>query len=297
MKKSIFSALLLAGILAAGCTHDEPSSNTNQPSPSMRLDTTWHDTVTISFARAFAAYMQPMEARTRAGLADVVSRLDVWLIQGDNVTEVHQTSGDADFGLITLALDRRKEYTMKAVAHKCSAAAAMTDDVVSFPEGEVKHTLYACHTFKPDTISAELPVNMQRIVGSFKLSTTDSVPSRVYTMRFVVRQCPHKFLTTNLTGTAKADRTVEFSNFARKADGTNTFTIYVMPDELTTQHVYDIEVVALRENGDVVESRTFTNVPIRANYRTQYQGAFFVTRSAGFTFYFDDWNDLPTVEF
>ena len=293
MKKLSLLAAFVAGLVITGCSHDDPETSfvVNPSNPD------YEDTITISFSRAFNYSIEPFQSRTRAGLSDVATHLDVWIIQGDDVTEVHQLSDDADFGIVSLKVNRQKEYTMKAVAHKCSAAATMTDGVVSFPEGELKHTLYACHTFKPDTISAELPVNMQRIVGSFKLITTDSIPSRVYTMRFCIKNSPQQFNTADMTGIAKADRTVEFSNFARKADGTNTFTIYVMPETMTAQHGYDIEVTGLKQNGDVVESRTFPSVQIRAGYRSQYQGAFFVTRSAGFAFCFDDWNDLPTVDF
>ena len=293
MKKLSLLAAFVAGLVITGCSHDDPETSfvVNPSNPD------YEDTITISFSRAFSYSIEPFQSRTRAGLSDVATHLDVWIIQGDDVTEVHQLSDDADFGIVSLKVNRQKEYTMKAVAHKCSDAATMTDGVVSFPEGEMKHTLYACHTFKPDTISAELPVNMQRIVGSFKLITTDSIPSRVYTMRFCIRQSPQQFNTADMTGIAKADRTVEFSNFARKSDGTNTFTIYVMPETMTAQHSYDIEVTGLKQNGDVVESRTFPSVQIRAGYRSQYQGAFFITRSAGFSFYFDDWNDLPTVDF
>ena len=161
----------------------------------------------------------------------------------------------------------------------------------------MKHVAYAEHTFKPDTISGPLAVDMNRIVGMFKFATTDAIPESVYTMRFCIKQSPQQFNTSMLTGTAAADRTVEFSGFSRKNDGTAAFTLYVLPDDLTAQHAYDVEVTALDAQGATIESRTFSDVPIRTNYRTSYQGTFFVSKSASFSFTIGDWNDFDPVNF
>lgn len=291
--------MLLAGLVVMGCSKEEPEVTNLDPETETP---DWDkDTITISFTRAMETHIEPFDdsanARTRGDISSSANRLDVWLIQGTDTSVVHQQSTDADFGTVSFSVNKTKEYTMKAVAHKCSTAAEMKGGVVSFTEGEIKHTLYAMHKFKPDTITAALPINMTRIVGMFKIDITDSIPSKVQTMQFKIKNSPQKFNTADSTGTAKADRTVEFSNFSRKADGSATFTIYVLPDDLKAKHNYDIEVKALKQNGDVVEERTFNSVDIRANYKTQYSGQLFVTKSATFTFSIGDWNEYTPVNF
>ena len=293
MKKHFLLAAFVAGLVCTGCSHDDPESSlvVNPSNPD------YEDTVTISFIPSFDTSIKPMQSRTRGGIGDVMTRLDVWLIQGTDTTAVHQVSTDAGFGTVALAVNKTKEYTMKAVAHKCTTEAEMKAGVVSFTPGEMKHVAYAEHTFKPDTISGQLAVDMNRIVGMFKFATTDAIPESVYTMRFCIKNSPQQFNTATLTGTASADRTVEFSGFSRKNDGTAAFTLYVLPDDLTAQHAYDVEVTALDAQGATIESRTFSDVPIRANYRTSYQGTFFVSKSASFSFTIGDWNDFDPVNF
>ena len=216
MKKLFIPAMLLAGLVIAGCQKEEPEvTNLNPETETPDWD---KDNITISFTRAFDADIEPMQSRTRGGIGEVMTRLDVWLIQGTDTTAVHQVSTDAGFGTVALAVNKTKEYTMKAVAHKCSGEAQMKAGVVSFTPGEMKHVAYAEHKFKPDTISGQLAVDMNRIVGMFKFATTDAIPESVYTMRFCIKNSPQKFNTADSTGTAKADRTVEFSGFSRKND-------------------------------------------------------------------------------
>ena len=296
MKKHFLLAAFVAGLVCTGCSHDDPEPSNNDVVVEYP-DWEGTDTITISFVPQFTVDIEPMQSRTRGGIGEVMTRLDVWLIQGTDTTAVHQVSTDAGFGTVALAVNKTKEYTMKAVAHKCTTEAEMKAGVVSFTPGEMKHVAYAEHTFKPDTISGQLAVDMNRIVGMFKFATTDAIPESVYTMRFCIKNSSQQFNTSTLTGTAAADRTVEFAGFSRKNDGTAAFTLYVLPDDLTAQHAYDIDVTALDDKGATIESRAFSDVPIRANYRTSYQGTFFVSKSASFSFTIGDWNDFDPVTF
>ena len=297
MKKHFLLAAMIAGLVCTGCSQEEPEKvrviTVDNTTPAW--DGT--DTITISFARAFEVNIEPMQSRTRGDISSSANHLDVWLIQGSDTTEVHQTSEDADFGTIKLSVNRQKEDTLKAVGHKCSAAAEMKAGVVSFPAGEIKHTIYGQHTFKPDTINGNFDMEMKRIVGMLRFDITDSIPSKVKTIRFGISNTPTQFQTADFTGIAKTNRTADFSNFNRRADGSATFTVYVIPDDLTAQYKYDIEVSGLDKNGAAVESRAFSDVPIRANYRTQYQGSFFVTLALAFSFSIGDWQDYDVVNF
>ena len=299
MKKLFLPAMILAGLVIAGCSKEEPESTVIDTNTEQQ-DGWERDTITISFTRAMETHIEPFDdtaARTRGEISSSANRLDVWLIQGTDTSVVHQTSTDADFGTVSFQVNKTKEYTLKAVAHKCSTAAEMKSGVVSFTEGEIKHTLYAMHKFKPDTISSQVSVDMTRIVGMFRFAVTDSIISKVKTMRFAIKNSPQKFNTADSTGIAKADRNGDFADFSRAKDGSATFTIYVLPDDLKAQYKYDITVSALDANNTPIESREFKDVPIRANYKTQYTGQFFVSKSTGFKFSIGDWNEYDPVNF
>ena len=233
----------------------------------------------------------PLGAVTRAAVADYASRLDVWIYSGGmEVQAVHQTSGDADFAKLSLTLDKRETYTLYAVAHKGADVATLADGVVSFPDDKVTHSFFYSETFCPGA-KASLSCLMSRIVGQFRLEITDRIPSEVVSFRFSVPQSATRYDVAGY-GTHVVDRV---STIAWNGTG-RVFSIFVMGgDDVAT--LCEIGVDALDKDGGVVQSRTFSDVPIRNGYRTNYRGAFFVDGavSAGFTV--DDMTDYETVDF
>ena len=298
MKKQFLMAAMIAGLVCTGCTQDEPEkvrviTIDNSQSP----DWDGTDTITISFTRAFNISTSPMT--TRANMESVVSRIDLWLIQGTDTTTISQAQGDEGFGTFTMAVNRQKEYTLKAVGHKGSKALTMNQGVIAFdPAEKMTHSFYTAHTFKPDTITGgSLQLKTDRMVGQLVFATTDSVPSKVKTMRFKIKQVPSKFDTSTLTGTDLRDRTVDFTSISRKTDGSAQFVVYILPEDMTQQHSYDVVVSALDAQGGTIESREFKDVPFRADYKCQYSGAFFVTRGLAFSFSIGDWKEIDGVSF
>ena len=289
MKKSVFIALLLAGIIVAGCTHDEPSSNTHQPSPST-VDTVWLDTVVINFARPYEVSAM---TRTVQPISAFCTHLDVWIVEGTNTIDIHQSSTDANFGTISAVLDKRKTYTIYAVAHKCATDATLTDGVVSFPDDKVTHSMIYSGTFTPATTTS-LSAEMTRIVSVFKLETTDAIPDAAKKMRFTITDVYNRWNFS--TGASnKLDRTSEISISSKNNDGTAAFNIYAIATDAETSHT--VTVQALDASDAVLQSRTFTDVTLRNGYRTTYRGAFFVDAPFTSTFTVQDWNDYEVVDF
>lgn len=304
MKKLLLPAMLLAGlVITQGCQHDEPEviNPENADDGGINHKPAWGgtDTITISFARAFGITQQQMGAGTRAAMESTVSRIDLWLIQGGDTTIYHQQQGDEGFGTFRLSLNRKNTYTLKAIGHKGAQALQMSEGIILFPQNEkITHTFYTAHTFKPDTITGgTLHLKASRIVGQMVMQTTDSVPARVKTMRFRIHQAPCRWNTADSTGTDLKDRTVEFTSISRRADGSATFTIYILPADVKQQHHYTVTATALDAQSATVEEREFTDVPIRANYRSQYTGQLFITRSTGISFEIDDWQEYPPTNF
>ena len=70
-----------------------------------------------------------------------------------------------------------------------------------------------------------------------------------------------------------------------------------MPPDLTTTDDITITVQALTSDDDIVEQKTFTDVPIKAGYRATYHGEFFTTEQMAMSFVAEDWTNFDTVNF
>ena len=237
--------------------------------------------VTISFS--------PYEmTRAATSIASVVNHLNVWLVNGDDVIALQQTTSDADFGTITATLDKTKTYTLYAVGHKADGA-TLSDGVISFTDDKVTHSMFYTTTFSPAT-TTNLSCMMNRIVADFRLEITDDIPTSAVKFRFTIASVFDRW-NVSTGGTHSLDR-VSTINYG----GTSAiFNVYAIVTDASTTH--DILVEALDENDDVVQSRTFADVPLRNGYKTNYRGTFFIDTPASAGFTIDDWNEYETVDF
>ena len=232
-----------------------------------------------------------MEAMTRAAvsIADVVTKLDVWIYEsGSEVTAIHQAALDAGFGSLTVTLDKTKTYTLYAVGHKADVA-TLSDGVISFTDDKVTHSMFYTTTFSPATTTS-LSCLMTRIVADFRLEITDDIPTSAVKFRFTIASVFDRWNAT--TGATHGIDRVSTINYG----GTSTiFNIYAITTDAQTTH--DILVEALDENDGVVQSHTFVDVPLRNGYKTNYRGTFFIDSQFTSSFTINDWNEYETVDF
>ena len=222
-----------------------------------------------------------------------MSHLDVWLSDGTTTQEFHQSSADSDFGTIATTLNKKKTYTIYAVAHKASSALTLSDEVLSYPDDKVKETFYYSTSFSPATTTS-IDAIMNRIVGKLTLQTTDAVPDDVTKMRFTMTTATR----LNLDGTPanNVSRTVEFASISRnQTDGTCSFSFYLLAASTNTD--YAITATAYDADNDVVETKTFADIPIRNNYKTILSGGFFVSTSVGINLSAVDWGEDTVISF
>lgn len=281
MKKNLFFAL--AAVLLAACSESEnPEPLTQNPEPT---------TVTLTFS----PYEMSAMTRAATSIASICTHLDVWITEGTNTTEVHQTSIDASFGTVSVSLNRLKTYTLVAVAHKANGAATLTNNIIAFPDDKVPHSMIYKTTFSPGTTTS-LSCLMTRIVGQFVFQIADEVPDDARHMRFNFGEVNNRWNISTNVSTNAAERISTFENFSRTAEGAS-FTLYIMPGNLTDTDEVDVTVTATYANGDEYESKTFTGVPIKAGYRTTYHGQFFTTEAVEGAFTVEDWTAFDVVEY
>ena len=287
--------MLLAGLVIAGCSKEEPESTVIDTNTEQQ-DGWERDTITISFAPQYTT--SPMESRqatTRAttSIASVCTHLDVWIEHEGDVIDIHQSSTDTNFGTITAVLDKRYTYTINAVAHKCDGNATLADGVISFPDDKVTHAMVYQGTVSPAT-TTNLSAEMTRIVANFKLETTDAIPDEAKKMRFTISDVYNRW-NVSTGATNKLDRTSEVNIGSRRADGTAVFSVYAIVTDAETTH--NVTVSALDANDAVLQTRTFTGVTLRNGYKTSYRGQFFTDQDFTSSFVVADWSEYDTVDF
>lgn len=245
--------------------------------------------VTLSFNQMT---MESMDARarslTRGSLTEAsMARLDVWISDGTAAQEFHQAKTDDGFGTVTATLNKTKTYTLYAIAHKATAACTLSEGVVSFPEDSPKESCWYSTSFTPATASS-LNCAMQRITGKFTLSTTDAVPEAATKMRFVIKSTATRY-SVSAGPTNVIDRTVDYTSITRKpADNTANFNMNILAasDDATN---FEIVVTAYDADDNILQTRTFVDVPIRNGYVTRYAGTFFIDSGMTMSFTASDW--------
>lgn len=291
MKK--YFALAVAATMLAACTNEYTSDTDVVENEKAK--------VMISFAPDDGETM----TRAMVPVGNVVTRLDVWLFEGDAtaavgqteaVAESHQTKDDDGFGSLSVTLDKDRTYTLYAVGHKESSAASINGGVVSFPDTKKLQTLYYTRTFTPSETTT-LSCMMKRAVGAFRIVFNDEVPEDVKKLSISTTQTPTQWSFPQLAGvTPSGNYTVEWTKWSKDKDGLLYFTVYVLGSDTETQH--DFVVTAYGEDSSVLKSRTFTSVPIRNNYMITYRGSFFLDTAFSSSFTVDDeWKTYDDVEY
>ena len=274
--------MALAALWLVGCS--EQSEQTEQSDELTKV------------SLSFSPYEQSAMARTTraaSSIAGIVTHLDVWIYEsGSEVADIHQTSADADFGSLSVTLNKTKTYTIYAIGHKADGA-TLSDGIISFTNDKVTHAMFYTTTFTPSETTS-LSCLMQRIVSQFSFSTTDQVPANVTKMSLTVNDVYGRW-NVSTGATHSLNRTSTFENFSKKADGTVTFNIFSIVTDAQTTH--DITVTAYDAQDNIVQTRTFTAVPLRNGYKTSYRGIYFTDTPTAATFTVDDWNEYDEVTF
>ena len=280
--KKVFFLLLAAGLLVA-CSQEEVNHASDGN----------NETVTIKFSP------YEVEAMTRAttSISTIATHLDVWIYEsGNEVEAVHQTSSDADFGSLSVNLNKTKTYTLYAVAHKATGAATLADGVIAFPDDKVTHSMIYTTTFSPAT-TTNINAEMTRIVGMLRFEIADVVPENVAKFVYTIEDTYTRWNFAGI-GTNQAERVGAINLTSRNNDGGATLNLYVIPTNLTDTDNINITFSAQDASSNIIEERTFTDVPVKAGYKTTYHGTFFVTSSETAAFTVEsDFTALDTVEY
>lgn len=279
MRKMFFVTAMAACVMTS-CTNDDANEVMDEET----------EQVTLSFS----PYQMDAMTRAATSISNYCTHLDVWLINGGDTIHAHQSTADADFGTVSVPLNKTKTYNIIAIAHKCDDDAVLADSVISFPGDKISHSMIYTDSFKPS--SKNMNCEMNRIVGQFRLEVADSVSLDVTKFEYTIKDTYNQWKVNN-TACNKIDRTGTINLTSRNADGTANINIFVLPNNLTETTNVDITFRALAADDKEKDKQVFKNVPIKAGYKTTYHGNFFVTDTIAAGFKCEDWSVFDVVNF
>jgi len=279
-----YALAVVAVAMLTACTNDGAGEVMNHETAEVRMTFSPYDVEPMTRADGASGF-------TRAAVADYATRLDVWIYDGDTeVQAVHQQSTDEGFASLSVRLDKRKTYTVYAVAHKAGGAATLSNGVVSWPDDKVTHSFFYSQSFSPATTTT-LNCLMERIVGNFRLEITDKVPEAVTRMTVDVGVSPTRW---NVAGYGE-NAVSRVSSFTPAVGSSPMLSVFLLAG--SDEEKRDVTVTAYDATDAVVQQRVFSDVPIRAGYRSTYRGAFFTSGVVTMTFTTNDWMDYEMVDF
>ena len=223
---------------------------------------------------------------TRATMADYFSKLNVMVFdaQGNRVFDKvkTQTSTDSDFGTMPLKLSDGT-YTVVAVGHSSKNSATIKSPTVcqfTASNGEkLTDTFCACQQITvPVDSSTGYIIDMYRAVAMVQFHFTDSViPDGFERVKIDYTGGSANFNPTTLEGITKSTQSE-----LRLSNDLNLYQAFTFP-YLADTGVLKMTVSALANDGSVIRSRQFNEVPVTRNRITTFSGPFFVDGDGQFT--------------
>ena len=119
-------------------------------------------------------------------------------------------------------------------------------------------------------------------------------PESVKKMRVTVYDTTNKWNVAGY-GTNAVDKVSVINISSLKPDGTASFITYIIATDV--EAVYDMKIEALDADENIIESRDFSDIPMRNNYKTSLTGDFFVTTGTAFTLTAGEWENYDPIEF
>ena len=247
-------------------------------------------------------YMQyAMDEGTRAAIAPSESKRIQHLALGifDATTNTLvapiqiQDKEDQGYGSFTAKLNYGKDRLVFLGYGGSNSILIMENpEEISFENNTLPQTFLSSFEFTVDpNTQATTSVVLKRVVSGFELTMADAVSSR--TAGIKIKSTGGGMVLNAKTGLAKAstgrENTIVIPESYHGLTGKSVIFYLFLP---SNEESMDITASAVDENGEAFIERTFTDVPMKINTRTTYQGNFFVDMPHGFSITMeDDWGE------
>ena len=253
-------------------------------------------------------YMQyAMDEGTRAAIApsesERIQHLALGIFDATTNTLVApvqiQNKTDQGYGSFTAKLNYGK-YRLVFLGYGGSNSILTMEkpEEISFGSDALPQTFLSSFEFTVDpNTAATTSVVLKRVVSGFKLTMADAISSR--TSGIKITSTGGGMVLNAKTGFAKAstgrENTIVIPESYHGQKDKNVIFYLFLP---ANQEIMDITASAVDENGEAFIERTFTDVPMKINTLTIYQGNFFADTPYGFSITMeDDWGEEVTNSF
>ena len=250
-------------------------------------------------------YMQyAMDEGTRAAIApsesERIQHLALGIFDATTNTLVApvqiQNKTDQGYGSFTAKLNYGK-YRRVFLGYGGSNSILTMEkpEEISFGSDALPQTFLSSFEFTVDpNTAATTSVVLKRVVSGFKLTMADAISSRTSGIKFI--STGGGMVLNAKTGLAKAstgrENTIVIPESYHGQKDKNVIFYLFLP---ANQEIMDITASAVDENGEAFIERTFTDVPMKINTLTIYQGNFFADTPYGFSITMeDDWGEEVT---
>lgn len=146
---------------------------------------------------------------------------------------------------------------------------------ISWENDYVPNSFYYCEDFTFDqNTSPDRKITLKHAVAAFRVETEDALPAELKKMRFSSTIGGTVLDATTGFTPQSTGRTSEIAVPADSLGKPGILTVYLfLPNE--EENVGSYTVQALGKNNDVLYEKRFSEVPMRINYMTLWQGKFF----------------------
>lgn len=246
----------------------------------------------------------PFDGQTRSDVMDYCTRLnfDVYDENGEKVDYVNQTSGDANFGVVSFSLPEGR-YLIVVVAHSGSKNPSFYDNgKISISGKELGDTFWCCEEVDVASERIQRNLALERIVAMVRFISDDMPPSTANWMRFSYkgnRGSFNGFDGCGLSTTKNTRQTIELDI----SEDQRQFEFYMIPSE--DQDELNIEVLTKHVEGTIIDNlseKTIEGIPVRRNTITVCRGNLFDNADSSSSSYFTisvdaEWEETITVSF
>lgn len=282
--------VLLASVMLTSCEKVDFSENGNRTEFQSTKKFTFH--VKGDFQ---TDYVDMTRAAVRLEEDNTAGITDLWVldyVDGELVQQVHQTSGDADFGHPSMALSYG-HHEVKFIASKGDNP-VLTATALTW--AKVKDTFALNY---PVDVAASSNGNrapeLKRVITGVQLVMTDAVPANAKSVTLTMQKSMGMAVPSLVAEDAQEAATVielPASYVGRKDVALNVYSLCPTDEMLT-----DVLITVKANDNSVISEFTVADVALKKNRMTILKGEVF-GRSNGFSVSISDtWDEPSEVEF
>ena len=291
-KTTLLVLMSLAMVAFTSCGEDESETLVN------------NDRTTITFN---VKGLQITMEQTRATMiSDAFPMLELALYKkNDDGTytkymDVSQENTNPSYGSITLENVRCGTYKLVTIGHNDSSHPDISDPKnITFENYPNTYSYSNDIVVTKTTTSYDVPLEHSSARIRFQLS--GYIPDEVKKMQYTIQGASNSLNAITGFAASKGDRVIEvdITDSQRTSKSiTGSAYIFLEKDELTSSDSYvNVTIAGLKSNNEVVDSKTYNNVPLKVGYATIFSGVFFEYGNASFNITVNtSWGTYETID-